>query len=157
MIELRNFIDLDKTEKQMVLNWRNSERVRASMYNSQKIYLQDHLNFIEELMYDKYKKYFLVKNRNVNIGVVYLDNIKNDEAIMGIYSNPELRGQGTLLLNALLDYSFMSLNLQRIKLEVYADNCRARSLYGKYGFIENGVKFVNRKEVICMELENENW
>ena len=49
------------------------------------------------------------------------------------------RGVGTQLLEALVDYADNWLGLLRLELEVYTDNHKARALYQRHGFVEEGV------------------
>jgi putative acetyltransferase len=49
------------------------------------------------------------------------------------------RGVGSTLLRALCDYADNWLGVLRLELEVYADNHRARALYRRFGFVQEGV------------------
>ncbi len=156
-IKLVNFIDLELYEKKLVLQWRNNPIVREWMYNQEEITIQDHLNFIENLKDKKDKLYFLVKKDKKNIGVIdFTQIIENKSLYMGIYANPSLKGSGKELLETIIDYSFNYLNVKKIFSEVFSDNIKAYQLYEKYNFKKVGIKTVNNKEVICMELIYEN-
>jgi RimJ/RimL family protein N-acetyltransferase len=48
------------------------------------------------------------------------------------------KGYGTDAVNALCDFGFGALRLERIELEVHADNPRARRAYEKAGFVFEG-------------------
>lgn len=48
------------------------------------------------------------------------------------------KGYGTEALRAISDFGFGALRLERIELEVYAPNARARRSYEKAGFVEEG-------------------
>jgi UDP-4-amino-4,6-dideoxy-N-acetyl-beta-L-altrosamine N-acetyltransferase len=48
------------------------------------------------------------------------------------------------------------LNIDKLIAEVFAENERAVDLYKKFNFKETTKKIVNNKEVICMELKNED-
>jgi len=48
------------------------------------------------------------------------------------------------------------MKLNKLKLEVFSDNKLVINLHKKFNFKETEVKVVNNKEVICMELKNEN-
>ena len=48
------------------------------------------------------------------------------------------QGFGTEATSLMLDFGFNTLNLQRIALRVFADNERARNVYQKLGFVEEG-------------------
>ena len=49
------------------------------------------------------------------------------------------QGIGTRLLQALIDYADDWLGLLRLELEVYADNHKARALYERFGFVQEGL------------------
>lgn len=157
MIKLINFINLDLDEKKMVLKWRNHPKVKSVMHNNSDIAWDNHLHFIESLKERVDKKYFLIKEDSLAIGVIDFINIHNHEAELGIYSNPELRGYGTLLLNEICKYAFQVLNIKVLKAEVYSVNNAAIQLYKKFNFQEVNKKKREKKEIIIMELKNENW
>ncbi|TLT01792.1 UDP-4-amino-4,6-dideoxy-N-acetyl-beta-L-altrosamine N-acetyltransferase [Aliarcobacter cibarius] len=155
-IELINFTELNLSEVKMVLKWRNNPDVRKWMYNQDEILLENHLAFIKSLKSKKDKLYFLVKKNNEYIGVIDFNNIKDQSLIMGIYTNPSIKGFGKILLENIINYSFDVLKVKKIFSEVFSENTKAYELYKKYNFIKTDIKIVNNKEVICMELKNEN-
>lgn len=156
-IQLLNFIDLKPEEKEMILKWRNHPEIRMWMYNQDEIKLEEHLNFIESLKSRKDKFYFLVKKEEEFIGVIDFTQLVEKKSVhMGIYSNLNLKGNGQILLNKIIDYSFNYLKVERVFSEVFVENEKAYSLYKKFNFKDISEKTVNNKKVICMELENEN-
>ncbi|MFX0204699.1 MAG: GNAT family N-acetyltransferase [Candidatus Hodarchaeota archaeon] len=75
-----------------------------------------------------------------NIGLHQLNWI-NRSTILGIaILDPEYwgKGYGTDALKVLLKYAFTTLNLNRVELEVSANNERAQRVYKKVGFREVG-------------------
>jgi UDP-4-amino-4,6-dideoxy-N-acetyl-beta-L-altrosamine N-acetyltransferase len=156
-IELLNFIDLNIEEKEMILKWRNNPKIRMWMYNQDEIKLEEHLNFIESLKSRKDKLYFLVKKEEEFIGVIDFTQLVEKKSVhMGIYSNPNLKGNGKILLNKIIDYSFNNLKVERIFSEGLMENEKAYILYKSFNFKDIFEKTINNKKVICMELENEN-
>ncbi len=156
-IKLMNFTELTLEQKEMVLIWRNSSEIRKWMYSQEEIELNDHLNFIESLKSRKDKLYFLVKKDKEYIGVIDFTEIIEEESLhMGIYTNPNIKGNGKILLNKIIDYSFDNLKVKKIYSEVFSQNNKAYELYEKYNFKDISKKTINNKEVICMELNNEN-
>jgi len=161
------FYDLTYEDKIQVLSWRNNTDVREQMLNNETISTENHLRFIDNLKNDKRNAYWVVKNNDTCIGVIYLNKIDlvNKNAYLGIYANPylkEVSGKGSVLMKQLLFLAFKELNLHTIKLEVFEDNKRAIKLYMKYGFyIEGKLKdFVLRNskfhDLILMGLTNAN-
>jgi len=142
---MKNFIDLSYDEKLMVLKWRNDIRIRKKMHSSSIISLDNHLNFINNLSNDKEKKYFLIDD----IGVIYFNNIKNNTAELGLYSNPEKYRVGKILLEEILSFDY-----DYFYLEVMEDNKKAIDLYTKYKFKKTDQKSINGKTIIYMEYKN---
>ncbi|OCL85251.1 MULTISPECIES: UDP-4-amino-4,6-dideoxy-N-acetyl-beta-L-altrosamine N-acetyltransferase [Arcobacteraceae] len=154
-IKLINFTDLSNDEKKIILEWRNNPNIKKWMYTQDDIILENHLNFIDSLKNSKEKLYFLVKKEDENIGVIYFTQIKQNESLhMGVYTNPNLKGYGKILLETIINFSFEILKVVKIYSEVYFENEKAYLLYKSYGFKEYAEKIVNNKKVICMDLNN---
>ncbi len=158
--ELTNFINLTENAKLMILKWRNDENVKKWMYNSEIISIENHLKFIEALEKDENNQYFLLNRENENIGVIYFNNIDfyHRSTEFGLYANPDITmsGVGKILEKACIEYAFDVLKLNTLKLEVLSENIRALHLYKKFKFKEINKKIVNNREIICMELKNED-
>lgn len=155
-IELINFTKLSLDEKKLILSWRNHPSIKKWMYSQENIKLKTHLSFINRLSLEVDKLYFLVKEDNENIGVIDFVNITSSSVDMGIYGNPSLKGKGTILLNEIVKYSFDILKVKKINAEVFSENQRAHDLYKRFSFSDISKKMVNEREVICMELIDEN-
>lgn len=155
---LINFTDLNLEEKKMILSWRNHPSVKQWMYNSDDISLENHLNFIETLKESADRLYFLVKQGSDYIGVIdFTDIDKNSETSeFGLYAKIGLKGAGKILLDAICNYGFNTLNVNKLIAEVFIENEKAISLYKRFNFKEIVKKRVKNKEVICMELKNED-
>ena len=127
-IKLMNFTELTLEQKEMVLIWRNSSEIRKWMYSQEEIELNDHLNFIESLKSRKDKLYFLVKKDKEYIGVIDFTEIIEEESLhMGIYTNPNIKGNGKILLNKIIEYSFDNLKVKKIYSEVFSGLMDARA------------------------------
>ena len=151
---LINFINLSSDELEMVRFWRNSDSIRKWMYNDKIISKIEHKQFIISLNQLKNKSYWLVKDKNYYIGIIYFSNImwSHRNAYLGIYTNPEQQtpGRGTTLLSLILEIAFKFINLHSLKLEVIEGNMAALKLYKKLGFSEEG----RLKEFVC---KNNEW
>ena len=97
-----------------------------------------------------------MKKESSYIGVIDFTNIKKNRADIGLYSNPQIYGNGSLLMEIICDYGFNTLKIKKLVAEVFVSNKKAFNLYNKFNFKETGTKIINNKEVICMELKNEN-
>jgi len=74
----------------------------------------------------------------------------------GLYSNPELKGMCSILMDIICEYAFRMLGVRRLIAEVFSSNQKAIHLYLGFGFRYFDKKNINGQEVICMELKNEN-
>ena len=153
-IQLINFINLTHEELKMVLDWRNNPSIKKWMYSSDDITLDSHLKYIVSLKKRDDRKYFLVKDNNNYIGVIDLTSInyKNKEAEIGLYSNPEIKGNGKIILQSIIEYGFNNLKLERLFANLFIENETAYSLYKNFSFKE----YKRDEQLIYMELKNEN-
>jgi len=151
-IKLFNFTTLSLEEKKMILEWRNNPNIRKWMYTQDNITLENHLKFIEELKIKDDQLYFLVKKNENYIGVIdFIDINPNISLKMGIYTNPTLKGNGKILLETIINFSFEILKVEKIFSEVFFENEKAYNLYKSYNFKEVENKVINNKIVIGME------
>ena len=157
-LHLCDFTTLDKKTLLKILSWRNHESVKAYMYNDQNIGEKEHFTFVQSLKTRNDKRYFLVRDDNEEIGVIDFNAISSHSALMGLYANPFLtqKGVGSKLMEAIIAYAFETLSVQVLQAEVFAHNKRAHQLYQKFGFKECSRTMIHTKEVIIMELTNEN-
>ena len=99
----------------------------------------------------------IVKKDNNYLGIVDFTGIdfEKKSSDFGLYANPfeKILGVGKILEAVCLKYVFDLLKFKKIKLEVFSNNVKAIDLYKKFNFRKTGVKNINNKIVICMELE----
>ena len=155
-IQLKNFSSLLLSEQKMILKWRNNPSVRKWMFNQDIIDLENHIKYISSLKDNKDKIYFLVKQFSNYLGVIDFTQITTKSAYIGLYSNPDLKSVGAILMKNIIEYGFGKLNVENLLSEVFSDNQKAISLYKKFNFKEIDRKLVDNREVILMELNNEN-
>ncbi|MBE3021953.1 UDP-4-amino-4,6-dideoxy-N-acetyl-beta-L-altrosamine N-acetyltransferase [Campylobacter sp. 7477a] len=132
-ISLINFTDLNEQERMMILAWRNDERVAKFMKN-RSVSQEEHLKFIESLKERGDKRYFLVKEGEIYIGVIDFIDITKDSCEFGIYANPKLKGKGQILMQTIIDYATKALKIKELKSCAYNENEKATNLYRKFGF-----------------------
>jgi UDP-4-amino-4,6-dideoxy-N-acetyl-beta-L-altrosamine N-acetyltransferase len=144
VIQLLNFTTLSLTQKELVLSWRNHPNILKWMINNNEISLEDHLYFIDLLSSTTQKCYFLVQKDSEYVGVIDLTDITKDSAELGIYANPDMRGVGHVLMNALIDHA-LRLGLSKLIAKVFVNNVRALRLYQKFNFTE--ISRANKKMI----------
>jgi UDP-4-amino-4,6-dideoxy-N-acetyl-beta-L-altrosamine N-acetyltransferase len=155
-MRLLDFTTLDTQQLTMVLSWRNHPDVCSWMLNSNEISLNEHLSYIESLKNRSDKRYFLVQKGNDYLGVVDLIDITTTSAEIGIYVNPDKRGVGGLLMEALIRYAFDTLKLTKLIANVFSNNENAKRLYQKFDFQEIDRTMHKEREMIYMERNNDN-
>ena len=159
-VSLINFTELNESQTLMVLAWRNDERVAKFMKNKS-VSLEEHLNFIASLKKRSDKRYFLVKDDEIYIGVIDFVDIAQDSCEFGLYANPKLKGQGKTLMHAILAYAFLVLNVKEINAYVFNENEKAARLYLNFGFeiVKNDgnfgfLKLKNKGETMQIVMKN---
>jgi UDP-2,4-diacetamido-2,4,6-trideoxy-beta-L-altropyranose hydrolase/UDP-4-amino-4,6-dideoxy-N-acetyl-beta-L-altrosamine N-acetyltransferase len=154
---LTNFIDLPLEQKKMILEWRNHETVRQWMFTQQPITLDEHLNYIDTLGHRDDRCYFLVQKGSNAIGIIDFSDIKmKDQAHIGLYANPLLKGVGKLLMESIIHYATKVLKVKVLISEVFAENIPAIRLYQRCGFKAITSKKDKNREIIHMEFYIEN-
>jgi len=154
---LKNFTVLSSDELRLVLDWRNTERVRRMMSNPEKISWDNHIAYITSLSDRVDCCYYLVYVGERPIGVIDLTEIAAD----GSYANPGLyTGEDSPLgTGLLLEYSVFLTIFDRFGLR------EARSLVKKEQAeysnslvrIFNAVKIGETEDSFKMLLTDKNW
>ena len=75
----KNFVKLNKQEGELILKWRNSDRIRKKMNNQTIITLETHLKWIKGLSTREDCQYFLFYVDTIPVGVFDLTNINFDK------------------------------------------------------------------------------
>jgi len=126
----------------------------------------------QELWYERYlneKNCLLllagVEESDNPVGYVQLKNVDhiNRSVELGFYMAPEHqgRGVGTAVVEKLVEFAGVNLNMHRICLEVFATNKKAIHVYEKCGFVREGilrdriVKDGCFKDVVVMSIIND--
>lgn len=153
--KFKNFIDLNDQEIEMVLKWRNDDRISSLMLNKKKISNKDHFSFIEKLKSSNEKSYWLVNINGSLVGVVDFYNIKPTSTYWGYYVKPELIGKsfGVVLEYLVLELAFRTFGLKELWCETLAVNKSVIKLHQTFGY-----KTVRAdSEIIVMRAANHEW
>ncbi|HEC2815902.1 UDP-4-amino-4,6-dideoxy-N-acetyl-beta-L-altrosamine N-acetyltransferase [Campylobacter jejuni] len=133
MIKLKNFIELNSQEIDLIFKWRNDIYISQFMKTKQ-IDFEEHLRFIKSLHQDSSKKYFLVFQDEQIIGVIDFINIAAKSCEFGLYAKPNLKGVGQILMNEIIKYAFEILKVDTLKAYVFKNNHKALKLYQQNHF-----------------------
>lgn len=132
---------LAEDDLDMTLAWRNREDVRGWFKHSDVITPEAHRAWFASLQQTDDALMFIVEDAvsHVPVGQVSIYGIDREvgEAEVGRFiAAPGASGKGLIreAIAALVAFAFSELGLQRVFLEVYADNARAIRLYESLGF-----------------------
>lgn len=122
-IYVKDFINLNDFEIDLVLNARNEEKVRKMCKNQNIISRQEHIDFIKSLHNNNAEKFFLVYVDSEPIGVISFTNIQEKKSSLGEYSIKSSVRFSSVILNYIqFYYAFEILKLDSIVTEILDAN-----------------------------------
>ncbi len=133
--------DLQAEDLDMVLKWRNSDRVRLNMFSTHVITEEEHRNWYFNLDYNTCR-YFVFEYQGRPVGLVNFTEIdqNNNRCSWGFYLGETDVPAGTGLLMGYLsmEYVFSVLNIRKVCSQVLGSNNRSINYHYKLGFKEEG-------------------
>lgn len=132
------------TDTDLVVKWRNTERVWKNFIYRGLFTREIHLHWMDTVVCDGDVVQYIIEYDGEPVGSVYFRDIdrKNRNAEFGIFVGEDSavgKGVGKEAAELFLDYGFMVLGLHRISLRVLPYNETAIRLYRKIGFQQEGV------------------
>jgi diamine N-acetyltransferase len=127
-----------------MLEWMKDYRVNCFFrFNSDNVTIQSVKDFISNCLQDKYNYHFAIADENdIYQGTISLKNVDTDantaEYSIALRYDSQGKNVGTFATKEILEYAFNRLNLNRVYLNVLAENVNAIKLYEKCGFIFEG-------------------
>jgi len=151
----------------LVFEWRNSERIRNSMFNYQAISLEEHIRWFQSIEMDELSRHFIFEYNYIPLGVVNFKqiNLTNGTCYWGFYiGNPSaLKGSGLVMGYIALDYIFEQFPIRKMCGEVLASNLHSIRFHKKLGFLQDGClrEHIFRNEgyesILCFSLFKKEW
>lgn len=130
---------LESKDLRQVLMWRNSERIRNSMFTSHIISWEEHIAWFNKLQYRTDQAVLLFLYQREPIGVINFTELDKDKCCCewGFYIGPEdaASGSGTAMGLLGLDYAFRQLGMKRICGQCLITNAASARYHEKLGFI----------------------
>jgi UDP-4-amino-4,6-dideoxy-N-acetyl-beta-L-altrosamine N-acetyltransferase len=131
-----------RDDLEVVLAWRNSERIRQVMYTDHVITRDEHYAWFERVTRDNVSMHFVFECEDRPLGVVNVVDIdrRNLRCVWGFYIGEENapRGSGTAMGYLALDHLFEKEGFHRIMGEALADNEASIKYHRRLGFVEEG-------------------
>lgn len=131
-LSCKNFINLNKQEKELILSWRNSDRIRLKMLNQEIISAKKHFDWIDKLSNRNDCIYFLVYFKDEPIGTISFTEIDtvNKTCTIGCYTGETaLSGLGIVLVYLNLYYAFEIIQSARVNALVLFNNQRTYKMH----------------------------
>jgi UDP-4-amino-4,6-dideoxy-N-acetyl-beta-L-altrosamine N-acetyltransferase len=158
---------LQESDLEMVLSWRNSERVRANMYTDHIISLEEHQTWFKKIKDAPTVDYLICEFQNHPIGLVNFTNIdkNNNKCYWGFYLGETATplGSGGALSFISMEYIFEIVDIRKVCSEVLSFNNKSLKLHKRLSFQEEGCfkkhiyKNLEYQDVICLALFQEDW
>lgn len=123
----------------IVLGWRNSERIRSNMLDDSIIETKDHKNFLKALARDESRAYFVVELRGAPVATLYFTGLGSKEVTWGCYigSDKTIPGLFVALVVIATRYSFNFPSTGVLRSEVAAYNANPIKLNRFLGIPES--------------------
>ncbi|WP_085992719.1 UDP-4-amino-4,6-dideoxy-N-acetyl-beta-L-altrosamine N-acetyltransferase [Oceanobacillus senegalensis] len=129
-------------ELQVILNWRNSERIKSWMYTDHQISWKEHVEWFHNVQEDPSKRVLVLHGKGRPLGVVNFTDIqkRNARCYWGFYIGDEKapKGSGTIMGILALDKIFHEMQINKVCSEVIATNQASYRFHQKFGFEMEG-------------------
>ena len=133
---------MNEEDLELVLLWRNSEKIRSNMYRDKVISIEEHRAWFKKVTHENGSLHFIFEYKGKPVGVVNANQIDmtNMRCVWGFYIGDEEapKGCGSAMGYLALDYLFDKLGMHRIIGEVIEFNEASLKYHKKLGFIEEG-------------------
>lgn len=126
---------------QMLLSWRNNEKVRRHMFTQHEITLKEHSDWFLKASVDPTCRLLIIEDMLGPFGYVQFNRLgSGNVSDWGFYTNPEApRGSGQKLGKAALSYAFDELKLHKVCGQVIETNARSIAFHKSLGFSQEGL------------------
>ncbi len=157
---------LQAEDLELVLRWRNSDRVRLNMFSTHVITEDEHRNWYFNLDYNTCR-YLVFEYQQRPAGLVYFTEINqyNNRCSWGFYLGETDVPPGTGLLMGYLsmEYVFKILNIRKLCSQILSNNETSIKYHHKLGFKDEGrlIKYVFHNgiyvDVMVLALFKNEW
>lgn len=157
----------EERDLEVLLCWRNAERIRANMYTDHLISMEEHRFWFERLGKERTACALIFEIDGIPTGVVNISRIdrRNGTCHWGFYLGVEdaPQGSGTIMGFLGLDHIFGALALRKVIGEAFAFNRSSIAFHERLGFVREGV-FVEQvlkngryEDVVSFALFRNDW
>lgn len=130
---------ITENDLELVLEWRNSFRVRNYMINNHIITINEHRAWFNRQLHDDSSICLIFEFHNEPVGVLNFSDIDRERGICfwGFYLGRENlpKGTGTTMATLGIEYAFQNLKMQKICAKVLEFNHASIRIHQKLGFV----------------------
>lgn len=158
---------ITEADLEKVLQWRNSDRIRANMYTDHLISMSEHRAWFKDLRSKAPSTFMIFEYKQKPAGTISVSQSdhKNSKCAWGFYlGESDLpRGCGTVMGYLGLNYIFDELKYRKVCGEVFAFNLESIRFHRKLGFVKEGrfIKHILKngryEDIVFMALFSESW
>jgi UDP-4-amino-4,6-dideoxy-N-acetyl-beta-L-altrosamine N-acetyltransferase len=134
---------IEEQDLSLVLEWRNSQRIRQWMYTDHWITEDEHLQWFERLQQTNDKKTLMYIREGESTGVINFTQIvpEHRRCSWGFYLGKEglPSGTGSDMGNLALQHAFAHYPIDKVAGEVFDSNEASIRFHLKLGFVQEGV------------------
>lgn len=134
---------IQATDLELVLAWRNADRIRKWMYTDRLITWAEHVGWFERLQQSEDRVTLIYEHNGSPAGVVNFTELTplHRRCMWGFYlGEADLpRGSGTTMGRLALSYAFSHFEIDKIRAEVMAFNEPSLRYHEKLGFTVEGL------------------
>jgi len=158
---------LAAADRDRLLAWRNSERVRRNMYTDHIIGAEEHRRWFERALEGGAAAHFLFELGDRPLGVVSFTEISqvHERCSWAFYLGEQdaPRGAGAAMEFLALSHAFDTRGIRKLCCEVFAFNASVIGLHEKFGFVREGrlvqhcLKDGRLEDVVCLARFRDGW
>lgn len=158
---------MDCDDKEHILAWRNTDRVRMNMYTDHIISRDEHEAWFSKALVDESARYLIFEINHRPVGFVSFTNISkvHNRCVWAFYlGEADLpRGTGSSMEYFALQYAFEELKIRKLCCEVFLFNAGVIKMHEKFGFSKEGhyvahyLKKDAYEDIAYLAMFNDSW
>ncbi len=158
---------MEERDLPLVLEWRNSERIRRNMYTDHQITEDEHRAWFRKAQEQRKSIHLVFEIEDQPVGVVNITDfdMHNAACHWGFYIGSEdaPKGSGTAMGLLALEYIFEHLKIRKLIGEAFEFNDASIRFHERLGFVEEGrfiqheLKYGRYENVITLAHFNNRW
>lgn len=162
-----NLRPIEEHDLDVVLAWRNSDRVRSYMYTDHIITQDEHRSWFERTRQAEFPPTLIFEYRGIPVGLKSFSQIDrfNNRCYWGFYlGESELpRGCGSVMGFLALEYIFEQQKFRKLCAEAFAFNEGSVKYHTRLGFVQEGrfmqhiLKNGRYEDIISFAIFRDNW